>query len=118
LTAATISFSQINLSWNAPVNNTAAAITSYKIERSTDNGSTWSTIVADTASAATTYSDMGLSPSTTYTYRVSAINSVGTSSQSNAASATTSGATIAVPQPPTGLTATAASTSQINLSWT
>src|SRR5207245_6316671 len=51
-----------------------------------------------------------------YTYRVSAINSVGTSSPSNTASATTQNA-ITVSQPPTGLTATASS-SQIILSWT
>ncbi|MGI0088647.1 MAG: fibronectin type III domain-containing protein [Nitrosotalea sp.] len=114
LTATAVSSSQINLSWNAPTDNGGSAITGYKIERSNDTGTTWSTIVANTASTSTTYSDSGLSASTTYTYRVSAINSVGTSSPSNTASATT----FTVPQPPTGLTATAASSSQINLSWT
>ncbi|SMH71442.1 PQQ-dependent sugar dehydrogenase [Candidatus Nitrosotalea okcheonensis] len=89
LTATTISSSQINLSWTAPSNNGGSAITGYKIERSTDSGTTWSTIVANTASASTTYSDSGLAASTVYTYRVSAINSVGTGSPSNTASATT-----------------------------
>ncbi|HEV2192907.1 MAG TPA: spherulation-specific family 4 protein, partial [Nitrosopumilaceae archaeon] len=115
LTATALSSSQINLSWTAPANNGGSAITGYKIERSTNAGSTWSTITNTTATAIT-YSDTGLVASTAYSYRVSAINSVGTSSPSNTASATTQSTT--APQPPTGLTATAVSSSQINLSWT
>ena len=88
LAAVAVSPSQINLSWTAAYDG-GSAITGYKIERSADNGATWSTIVSNTASTSTTYSDTGLLPSTTYTYRVSAINSVGTSSPSNTASATT-----------------------------
>jgi len=116
LAASAASSSQINLSWNAPSDNGGSAITGYQIERSTDSGSTWNTIVADTGSVSTTYSNTGLSPSTAYTYRVSAINGIGTSSPSNTATATTSQAPT-VPQPPTGLSATAVSSSQINLSW-
>src|SRR5439155_376211 len=98
-----------------PTDNGGSAITGYKIERSTDGGTTWSVLVANTGSTATTYSDIGLSPNVSYTYRVSAINSVGTGSPSTTASATT----VAVaPSSPTGLTATAASSSQISLSWT
>src|SRR5438128_5049918 len=84
------------------------------IERSANGGSTWSIIVSNSGSTATTYSDIGLMHGTSYTYRVSAINSVGTGSPSSTASATT----LAVaPSPPTGLAATAVSSSQINLSW-
>ncbi len=90
LTTTAVSSSQINLSWTAPSNNGGSPITGYKIERSTKASSTWSTISANTDSTTTTYSDTGLAPSTTYTYRVSAINSVGTSLPSNSASATTS----------------------------
>jgi hypothetical protein len=103
LTATTFSSSQINLSWTAPSNNGGSAITGYKIERSTDSGTTWSTVVSNTGSTSTTSSDTGLSPSTAYTYRISAINSVGTSSPSTPSSATTSSATT-TPQAPTGLT--------------
>jgi fibronectin type 3 domain-containing protein len=110
LSATAISSSQINLGWIAPSNTGGSPITGYKIERSTDGGATWS--ISNTAS--TPYSDTGLLSSTTYTYRVSAINSIGTSSPSNTASATT----LSPPPPaPTGLVATAASTAQINLSW-
>src|SRR6185312_3065661 len=82
------STSQINLSWNAPSSNDGSAIIGYKIERSHDTGETWSTI-ANTGSTTTRYSDSGLVSSTIYTYRVSAINSFGTSSPSNVASAET-----------------------------
>src|SRR5690348_10343727 len=117
LTASADSFSQITLNWNAPSNNGGSAIIGYKIARSSDGGSTWSTIVSNTGSTSTTYSNSGLSPNTTYSYRVYAINSVGTSSPSNTASATTLIQVLA-PQSPTGLSATAISSSQINLSWT
>lgn len=89
LAATAASSSQIHLTWNAPSNNGGAAITGYEIERSTDGGNTWSTIVANTGSTSTNYSDAGLTSNTTYTYRVSAINEVGTSNPSNVASATT-----------------------------
>src|SRR5437899_10326778 len=115
LSATTVSSSQINLSWAPPADNGGSAVTGYKVERSTDGGTTWSALVVNTASTATAYSDTGLTHTTTYTYRASAINSVGTSSPSNTASATT----LAVaPASPTGLTATAASSSQIGLTWT
>ncbi|HZS74571.1 MAG TPA: fibronectin type III domain-containing protein, partial [Candidatus Nitrosotalea sp.] len=90
--ASVVSSSQINLSWTAPANNGGSAITGYEIERSTNAGSTWSTISANTASSLTTYSNTGLVASTSYTYRVSAINSVGTGPASNVVSATTSAA--------------------------
>src|SRR5207245_808826 len=115
LSATTVSSSQINLSWAPPADNGGSAVTGYKVERSTDGGTTWSALVVNTASTATAYSDTGLTHTTTYTYRVSSINSVGTSSPSNTASATT----LAVaPASPTGLTATAASSSQTGLTWT
>src|SRR5207249_7828442 len=114
LTATAVSSSQINLSWAPPTDNGGSAITGYKIERSTDGGTTWTVLVVNTGSATTMYSDTGLAPTITYAYRVSAINAVGTSAPSNIASART----LVAPSPPIGLTATTASSSQIDLSWT
>jgi len=105
LTATAVSSSQNNLSWTAPANNGSSTITGYKIERSTDVGSSWSVIVSSTGSTATTYSDSGLIPNTTYTYRVSAINSAGTSSPSNITSATTPSSIRPINQVKSGLTA-------------
>lgn len=90
LTATTISSSQINLSWTAPTGGNGT-LNGYKIESSTNGGSTWSTIVANTTNTGTTYSNTGLASGTTYTYRVSALNNGGASSPSSTASATTSG---------------------------
>ncbi|MGC2420679.1 MAG: malectin domain-containing carbohydrate-binding protein, partial [Candidatus Acidiferrales bacterium] len=69
--------------------------------------------------ATTTYSDTGLTASTTYYYLVEAVDSGGTSGPSNQASATTQAQTCAAaPTAPSGLGATTISSSQINLSWT
>ncbi len=104
LTATAASTSQINLSWTAPSNNGGSAVTGYTIERSA-SGSTWSTIVANTGSTGTTYANTGLTANTAYTYRVSAINLVGTSSPSSTASATTStGGTVTITVKTVGLT--------------
>lgn len=113
LAASAISPSQINLSWNTPSNNGGSPITGYKIERSV-NGGAFSVLVSNTGSTSTTYSNTGLIHSTTYSYRVSAINTIGTSSQSNISSAITFDV---IPSPPTGLAATVVSSSQIDLDW-
>src|SRR5437879_3506132 len=115
LTATAVSSSEIHLSWTAPT-AIGLVVSGYEIERSTNGGLTWAVLVTDTGSTATTYEDTGLTHTTLYTYRVHTIApALGTSFPSNTASATT----LAVaPSPPTGLAATAASSSQINLSWT
>ena len=80
---------QIDLSWTAPANNGGSAISGYKIEVSTDGGTTWTDLDANTGTTGTTYSHTGLAAGTTRDYRVSAINSVGTGAASDSASATT-----------------------------
>ena len=89
LTATASGTTTINLSWTAPASDGGSAITGYKIEVSTDSGATWTDQVANTASTTTTYEHTGLAASTRRDYRVSAINSIGTSTSSDAANATT-----------------------------
>jgi outer membrane protein assembly factor BamB len=117
LAATAISSSQINLSWTA---SSTGGVT-YSIFRSTTAGFTPSSAnqIASGVSG-TTYSSTGLTASTTYYYLVEAVDSGGASTPSNQASATTMAAAscTTVPSAPAGLSATAASSSQIGLSWT
>ena len=89
LTATANGTSTINLSWTAPADDGGSAITGYKIEVSSNGGTSWTDHVADTGNANTTYAHTGLSAGTTRHYRVSAINSVGTGAASSTANATT-----------------------------
>ena len=109
LTATANGSAQIDLSWTAPADNGGRVITGYKIEVSSDAGNAWTTHLADTTSADTTYEHTGLAAGTTRHYRVSAINTIGTSAASNVDDATTGAGTnnTAVPNnwslKPTGL---------------
>jgi hypothetical protein len=89
LTAATVSASEIDLSWVAPVDDGGTAITGYKIERESPVGNGFSVLVPNTGVNSTTYSDTGLSASTQYNYRVSAVNTIGLGNSSDEAHATT-----------------------------
>ncbi|HEV3339043.1 MAG TPA: fibronectin type III domain-containing protein, partial [Pirellulales bacterium] len=106
LTATASGSSQINLSWSA-----VAAATGYTIQRSANGSTGWATD-ATVASGTTTYSDTGLTAGASYYYRAQAADADSISAYSAQASATT------VPPAPTGLSATAVSPTQINLSWT
>ena len=108
---------RIDLSWTAPADDGGAAISGYRVEVSADNSS-WSDLSADTGSTTTSYSHTGLTAGSTRHYRVSAINSAGTSLTSTTASATTTAAPPTFPDPPTGLAATANGQTRIDLSWT
>ena len=84
LTADTKSPTQVDLAWDAPAASGGSDATGYRIEVSTDAGSTWSVLVADTNSTDTTYTDSSPTNSCSLrTYRVSAINVIGTGSVSD-----------------------------------
>ncbi len=111
LSATATSTSQINLSWADQANETG-----YTLQRDTSSAFGSPTAV-DLPANSTSYSSTGLSPSTTYYYRLRANGAGGTTS---AWSTTASATTQATPPPPLttpSVTANATSTSQINLSW-
>ena len=91
LTAATSSSSVINLSWTADTAPANCTISSYNVFRSTTSGFTPSSSnqIASGVTA-TSYSSTGLSASTTYYYKIEAVDAAGTSAASAQASATTS----------------------------
>jgi PKD repeat protein len=108
LTATAVSATRINLAWTDAEINEAG----YKVERSTD-GVNFTEIASGLSANSTSYSDNGLSAGTQYFYRVRCFLGTTNSPYSNVADATTF---IVIPAPTT-LVATAASASQINLTW-
>ncbi len=83
LTATAMSCYQINLAWMDNSDNE----TDFAVERSPDN-SVW-THIATTSANVVTYSNLGLSESATYYYRVRAYNVAGYSDYSGSVNATT-----------------------------
>ena len=110
LSATAASTTATNLGWTASTAPPNCTVT-YSVIR---NGAT-----AASGLTGTTFGDTGLTCSTAYTYTVVATDAFGSSAASSPATATTQACPCsAAPPTPTGLSATAASTSAINLGWT
>ncbi len=105
LDAVAISGTQVDLTWTASTDN--VGVTGYRIYR---NGSPIGTSLTNS------YSDYTCTSMTTYTYRVTAYDAADNeSAQSDPDQVTTPDST--PPTVPTNLSATAVSTSRIDLSW-
>ena len=88
LSATVLTSSSVSLSWTAPTGGNQA-ITDYKIEYSSNSGSTWTTF-SDGTSTSTSATVSGLTGTTSYLFRVSAYNAANVSGvTSSTASATT-----------------------------
>ena len=98
----------VSLSWTAPTGSPS----SYNVKRSSSSGGPYTTVGTTTAPDVT-YEESILGGSTYY-YVVSAVNSVGESTDSSQVSASP---ILAAPDTPTGLSAIAGD-SQVALSWT
>jgi chitodextrinase len=114
LSAGATSATQIGLSWGAAT-ETGGTLSQYLIERCQGSGCSSFTQVGTTAVPATTFTDSGLTAGTSYSYRVRAQDTAGnTGPYSNTATSVTVTGT---PSAPSGLAASAASSTQVNLSW-
>jgi chitodextrinase len=109
VTATAASTSTINVSWSGATDN--IGVTGYHLFRD-------GVQIAD--QAGTSFTDSTASPDTSYSYTVVAVDAAGNvSASSAAATVSTSGAADGTPpSTPGNVTATAASSSQVNLTWT
>ena len=99
-----------NLNWNAVTPPANCSITGYKVYK---NG----TLLASPTT--NSYAVTGLTASTTYSFTVAAVDSVGTGSQSSTVNVTTSSASCAAaPGAPTGLAASGTTSTGTTLNWT
>jgi len=108
LASSNVTATSLSLTWSAATDN--VAVTGYRILR--DN-------VLLTTVAGTSFNDTGLTPSTLYAYQVIAMDAAGNAS----IPAPLSVSTLALPDTlapstPTGLTASAITTSSLSLAWT
>jgi len=117
LMAAATSSSAIGLSWTAPTAPANCTISSYTVYGGTTPSPT--TVIASGVTG-TSYSNTGLTASTTYYYVVRAVDAKGQSGTSTQAFTETqsSNSCSAVTPAPTGLTVTSTTSSSIGLSWT
>ena len=109
LTVGHATSTQLRLQWQDNSGNE----TSFSIERSSTGTDGW-TVIGTRAANTTTFVDAGLSPRTTYYYRVRAVNDGGGSDYGNVASATT---LRAFPTEPSGLGGQVISATQIDFTW-
>ena len=116
LTITAVSVAALRLVWAAPTVTGGYDVLGYRVQRSADQGRSWTTIATIRSAATLTYTDATLSSSTTRHYRVGAFNEVGTGAYSTSISATT--LSVSPPSAPRQLRAAALSHNSIRLTWT
>ena len=103
---------EVVLSWSAPAAN-GSAITDYVVQYSTDGGNTWITF-NDGTSTATSATITGLTLGTNYQFKVTAVNSIGSSTASTSSSSTP---VIAVPSTLASAPSVTSTPGQVVLTW-
>ena len=88
LIATSSSSTQIDLKWNLPTSDGNDPIIGYQIEVKEGTGE-YDVLESNTRTTARTYAHTGVTPEIKYTYKISAVNSIGTSDASNESFANT-----------------------------
>ena len=114
LEATAATHDSVTLTWDDPGDDTITGYVILRRVRVNDTGGDFDELVADTKTAATTYTDDTVAAGLTYTYRIKAINGAGTSERSRWSHIDVLAAP--VPDQPTGLEATATHDS-VTLTW-
>ena len=114
LSAVATSHDAVDLTWDDPGDQTITGYAIYRRNPDIHALGVFITLVADTGTAATSYTDTRVDPETSYIYRVQAINPAGESPRSDWARADTPA--MPLPQAPTGLAAQA-SHDAVDLTW-
>jgi hypothetical protein len=78
LAAGSVAQRTASLSWRAPTDTGGSPITNYLVEYSTNAGESWTTVVRS-ISTSTRTNLTGLTPGTSYRFRVSSVTAIGTS---------------------------------------
>ena len=110
---ATAATNGLTFSWNPPASNGGAAITSYTLKYSRDNGTTWSALATPTGSVTTQTVSIALIKGQTYLFSLAATNSVGT----GPANVITYVSVKTKPSAPSKLSVTANTSGQFVASW-
>ena len=76
LVANALAGGQVNLTWSPPGDNGGAGLTGYRIERRVEGGE-WAVLVSNTSSTWTSHLAIGLDPTFSYEFQVSAWNAAG-----------------------------------------
>lgn len=103
------SSSQIRVTWI----DSSTTESGFRVERSNDNGATWSAITTKPANSQS-HTDGGLPASTAFRYRIVAVNSVGESPASDSSNATT---WPAAPSAPTNVRTIALASTSATVAW-
>jgi hypothetical protein len=116
LAATVVSSSQVNLSWSGNAGN--ANIIGYTVATATNSSFTGATYQYVSGAGSTSFSKTGLTTGTTYYFKIKAEATSDSYDSAFTAFVTATPGTSSIPNPPSGLSASAVSGSRIDLSWT
>lgn len=114
LSASAIGYTSMTLGWTAPADTGGTPITSYTVQRATNSGFS-SGVATFTGVAGASYTVTGLTATTTYYFRVAAVNAVGAGAYSSTLTQATTAAT--APSAPAAPTFSGVGGTSLTVNW-